>query len=165
MSNFSSVSTAAARCQDLSTNPLKLAGQCAKIKCCVNFEAAMYVDAQKDFPRKDIHLETMDGTWYLMKSDTFKRILTYSSDPNFFANAQEISVERAKEIIAMNRNGEKPESLQAEIKHSAGEAKAPDFHNVVGQDSLTRFDNSKKKKNHSHRNRKNNKKNNNNQQG
>jgi len=155
MSNFSSVSTAAARCQDLSTNPLKLAGQCAKIKCCVNFEAAMYVDAQRDFPRKDIHLETTDGTWYLMKSDTFKRILTYSSDPNFFANAQEISVERAREIISMNRNGEKPESLQPVARKTMGEANKPDFHNVVGQDSLTRFDNSKKRKNHSHRNRNN----------
>lgn len=137
MSNFNSVSTNSARCQDLSTNPLKLAGQCAKIKCCVNFEAAMYVDAQRDFPRKDIHLETADGTFYLCKSDTFKRQLTYSSSPDVMANLQVISVERALEVIEMNRCGEKPVSL---VEKSVSPEKTIDYHNVVGQDSLTRFD-------------------------
>ncbi len=151
MSNFSSVSTNAARCQDLSTNPLKLAGQCAKIKCCVNFEMAMYQDAQKDFPRKDIHLETIDGTWFLCKSDTFKRQLTYSSSPSMMANLQTISVERAIEIIAMNRNGEKPATL------AVGETmeKPIEYQNVVGQDSLTRFDkdkNSNRRKNNRRQN-------------
>lgn len=151
MSNFSSVSTNAARCQDLSTNPLKLAGQCAKIKCCVNFEMAMYQDAQKDFPRKDIHLETIDGTWFLCKSDTFKRQLTYSSSPSMMANLQTISVERATEIIAMNRNGEKPATL------AVGETmeKPIEYQNVVGQDSLTRFDkdkNSNRRKNNRRQN-------------
>lgn len=139
MSNFSSVSTNAARCQDLSTNPLKLAGQCAKIKCCVNFEMAMYQDAQKDFPRKDINLETIEGTWYLCKSDTFRRQLTYSSSPTMMANLQTISVERAKEVIAMNRNGQKPETLTV----GTTVAKPIDYQNVVGQDSLTRFDTEK----------------------
>ncbi|MBQ0082257.1 MAG: hypothetical protein KBT41_03105 [bacterium] len=151
MSNFSSVSTNAARCQDLSTNPLKLAGQCAKIKCCVNFEMAMYQDAQKDFPRKDIHLETIDGTWFLCKSDTFKRQLTYSSSPSMMANLQTISVERATEIIAMNHNGEKPATL------AVGETmeKPIEYQNVVGQDSLTRFDkdkNSNRRKNNRRQN-------------
>lgn len=151
MSNFSSVSTNAARCQDLSTNPLKLAGQCAKIKCCVNFEMAMYQDAQKDFPRKDIHLETIEGTWFLCKSDTFKRQLTYSSSPSMMANLQTISVERATEIIAMNRNGEKPATL------AVGETmeKPIEYQNVVGQDSLTRFDkdkNSNRRKNNRRQN-------------
>lgn len=140
MSNFSSVSTNAARCQDLSTNPLKLAGQCAKIKCCVNFEMAMYLDAQKDFPRKDIHLETIEGTWFLCKSDTFRRLLTYSSSPSVMANLQTISVERARQVIAMNLNGEKPETLSIE----EGKAKPVEYQNVVGQDSLTRFDKDKK---------------------
>ena len=137
MSNFVSVSTTAARYQDLSTNPLKLAGQCAKIKCCVNFEAPMYVDAQKDFPPKDIPLETIDGTYYFFKADVFKRQLTYSSDQNIPANLQVISVERAKEIMAINRRGEKVVSLV----EKEGEATASvDYQNVVGQDSLTRFD-------------------------
>ena len=137
MSNFVSVSTTAARYQDLSTNPLKLAGQCAKIKCCVNFEAPMYVDAQKDFPSKDIPLETVEGTYYFFKADVFKRQLTYSSDQNIPANLQVISVERAKEIIAVNRRGEKVMSLVVK----EGESAAPiDYQNVVGQDSLTRFD-------------------------
>jgi cell fate regulator YaaT (PSP1 superfamily) len=138
MSNFVSVSTTAARYQDLSTNPLKLAGQCAKIKCCVNFEAPMYVDAQKDFPSKDIPLETAEGTYYFFKADVFKRQLTYSSDQNIPANLQVISVERAKEIMAINRRGEKVISL---VEKDGENATAQiDYQNVVGQDSLTRFD-------------------------
>ena len=138
MSNFVSVSTTAARYQDLSTNPLKLAGQCAKIKCCVNFEAPMYVDAQKDFPPKDIPLETVDGTYYFFKADVFKRQLTYSTDQNIPANLQVISVERAKEIMAINRRGEKVVSLvEKEGDNSVAQI---DYQNVVGQDSLTRFD-------------------------
>lgn len=160
MSNFNSVSTNSARCQDLSTNPLKLAGQCAKIKCCVNFEAAMYVDAQRNFPRKDIHLETADGTFYLCKSDTFKRQLTYSSSPDVMANLQVISVERAIEVIEMNRRGEKPISL---IEKNISSDKAIDYHNVVGQDSLTRFDhkmnnNGRKRSGHKRRSNNNNSK-------
>lgn len=152
MSNFSSVSTNAARCQDLSTNPLKLAGQCAKIKCCVNFEMAMYQDAQKDFPRKDIHLETVEGTWFLCKSDTFRRLLTYSSSHSVMANLQTISVERALEVIAMNRNGEKPDTLVV----SETREKAVEYQNVVGQDSLTRFDKEKTPNRHRNNRRRNN---------
>ena len=138
MSNFVSVSTTAARYQDLSTNPLKLAGQCAKIKCCVNFEAPMYVDAQKDFPSKEVPLETVDGTYYFFKADVFKRQLTYSSDQNIPANLQVISVERAKEIMAINRRGEKVASLV--VKDGDADVPQVDYQNVVGQDSLTRFD-------------------------
>ncbi len=138
MSNFVSVSTTAARYQDLSTNPLKLAGQCAKIKCCVNFEAPMYVDAQKDFPSKEVPLETVEGTYYFFKADVFKRQLTYSSDQNIPANLQVISVERAKEIMAINRRGEKVMSLV--VKEGDPEVAPVDYQNVVGQDSLTRFD-------------------------
>ena len=137
MTNFISVSTSAARYQDISLNPQKLAGQCAKIKCCVNFEAPMYVDAQKDFPPKDIPLETVEGAYYFFKADVFKRQLTYSSDQNIPANLQVISVERAKEIMAVNRRGEKVMSLIVKDEEST----APiDYQNVVGQDSLTRFD-------------------------
>jgi hypothetical protein len=144
MSNFVSVSTSAARYQDISLNPQKLAGQCAKLKCCINFEASTYIDAQKDFPSKEIQLETLDATWYHFKTDVFKREMTYSSAPNMAANLVTISVDRAKEVIALNKNGEKPERL--ELKGDGGKEAAPiDFNNVVGQDSLTRFDKDKKR--------------------
>ena len=144
MSNFVSVSTSAARYQDISLNPQKLAGQCAKLKCCINFAASTYIDAQKDFPSKEIQLETLDATWYHFKTDVFKREMTYSSAPNMAANLVTISVDRAKEVIALNKNGEKPERL--ELKGDGGKEAAPiDFNNVVGQDSLTRFDKDKKR--------------------
>lgn len=146
MSNFVSVSTMAARYQDLSTNPLKLAGQCAKIKCCVNFEAPMYIDAQKDFPSKDVQLETLEGTYYLFKTDVFKRLLTYSSGSDTASNLQTISVDRAKEIIAMNRRGEKPAVLEEETGNDNENQSQTEYGNVVGQDSLTRFDKSANKK-------------------
>ena len=158
MSNFSSVSTSAARCQDLSTNPLKLAGQCAKIKCCVNFEVAMYQDAQRDFPKKETRLETLDGTWFLCKSDTFTRQLTYSSSPSAMANLQTISVDRANEVIAMNRRGEKPAAL-VEANARQSESKPIDYQNVVGQDSLTRFDKDRRS-GHRHSGRRNSQRNN-----
>lgn len=139
MCNFSSVSTTAARAQDLSTNPLKLAGQCAKIKCCVNFEADIYAEALREFPRKDVVLETEDGQWYQCKADTFKRTISYSSDPKIMANVQTISIARAKEVIEMNRQGQKPATL-GEIQTTAPAEKQHDYENVVGQDSLTRFD-------------------------
>ena len=143
MSNFVSVSTVAARYQDLSTNPMKLAGQCAKIKCCVNFEAPMYMDAQKDFPSKDVRLETLDGTYYHFKTDVFKRQITYSTSENVPANLVTIPVGRALEIIAANNRGEKVVSLVGDMR---GGDEHHDFQNVVGQDSLTRFDNKKGRK-------------------
>lgn len=142
MSNFVSVSTTAARYQDLGTNPLKLAGQCAKIKCCVNFEAQMYIDVQKDFPPKDTTLETLEGTYYFFKADTFKRQLTYSTSPTTPANLTTISVERANEIIKINNQGGKVDKLEADLQNEPSESQT-DYQNVVGQDSLTRFDKNK----------------------
>ena len=104
----------------------------------MNFEAPMYVDAQKDFPPKDIPLETVEGTYYFFKADVFKRQLTYSSDQNIPANLQVISVERAREIMAINRRGEKVASLV--VKDGEADVPQADYQNVVGQDSLTRFD-------------------------
>lgn len=143
MKNFSSVSTSAARYQDISLNPQKLAGQCAKLKCCMNFELDAYVDATKQLPSKEIQLETIDGTYYHFKTDVFKALITYSTAPHFGANLVTISADRAKEVIAMNKKGQKPDSLsdQKEEKKAA----PVDYENVVGQDSLTRFDTEKKK--------------------
>ncbi len=142
MSNFVSVSTVAAKYQDISTNPMKLAGQCAKIKCCVNFEAGMYVDAQKDFPSKEVKLETIDGTYHHFKTDVFKRQMVYSSAPNFPSNLVTLSVDRVKEIIKLNKRGEKVDTL---VEENVVNVKEVDYENVVGQDSLTRFDSNKSK--------------------
>lgn len=145
MSSFVSVSTSAARYQDISLNPQKLAGQCAKLKCCMNYEVDAYVDAQKDFPSKEVRLETKDSTWYHFKTDVFKREMSYSSAPNFAANIQILPVSRVKQVIAMNKAGQKPEKL--EVEKVAEKTVPVDFTNVVGQDSLTRFDKKREKGN------------------
>jgi cell fate regulator YaaT (PSP1 superfamily) len=154
MSTFVSVSTSAARYQDISLNPQKLAGQCAKLKCCMNYEVDAYVDAQKDFPSKEIRLESKDATWFHFKTDVFKREMTYSSAPNFAANLQILSVDRVKQIISMNKSGQKPEKL--ELPKEADKVVPIDFQNVVGQDSLTRFDKKKKPNGGGNENRNNN---------
>ncbi len=145
MTNFVSVSTGAARYQDISLNPQKLAGQCAKLKCCLNYEIDVYVEAQKHLPSKEIALETIDGTYYFFKADILKGLITYSTDKNFIANAVTISSRRAFEIISMNKRGEKPEDLSED--NNADPQRPID---LVEQESLTRFDkrksNNRKKK-------------------
>lgn len=152
MSTFASVSTSSARHQDVSTNPQRLAGQCTKLKCCMNFEIDTYMDLLKDFPPKDITLETKDAVYYHFKTDLFKKLMTYSSSKQLAANLVTLPVERVKEIIEMNKKGIKPDTLEGE-KQESMEVPKDDYRNVVGQDSLTRFDKAKKKKKrHKHRN-------------
>jgi hypothetical protein len=140
MTNFNSVSTSAARVQDISLNPQKLAGQCGKLKCCMNFELDTYIEASKELPSKEIHLETLDSTYYHFKTDVFKGLISYSTSPHLGANIVTITAERAKEIIAMNKKGEKPGVIEAENLLKP-EKPADGYENIVGQDSLTRFDN------------------------
>ncbi len=142
MTRFVSVGTAAARFQDLSMNPQKLAGQCAKLKCCLNFEVDTYMDAQRKIPSKEVPLETQDGLYYLFKADILKREVTYSTDKKVPANLVTMPARRAFEIIALNKQGVKPESL---VQPTSGRERK-EFVELVGQDSLTRFDKSKKKK-------------------
>lgn len=144
MTNFVSVATSAARYQDISLNPQKLAGQCAKLKCCLNFEADTYVESIKRLPSKDIRLETADSTYFHFKTDIFKREITYSTDKQMAANLVTIPAKRAFEVIALNKAGEKPLSLIPEGSEKPQPKK--DFIDLVGQDSLTRFDKTKKKK-------------------
>lgn len=144
MTNFVSVATSAARYQDISLNPQKLAGQCAKLKCCLNFEVDTYVESVKKLPSKEIRLETADATYYHFKVDIFKRELTYSTDKSIPANLVTIDADRAFEIIAMNKRGEKPLQLQRDGEEKPREAK--EFGDIIGQDSVTRFDKAKKKK-------------------
>ena len=142
LTKFSSVATSSARYQEISLNPQKLAGQCAKLKCCLNYEVDAYVEAQKDIPPRNIPLETKDATFYHFKTDVFGRIMQYSSAPNMASNVVSIPVDRVKEIMALNKQGIKVDSLLEETE----DGKPIDYENVVGQDSLTRFDKKKKKK-------------------
>lgn len=142
MTNFISVSTSAARFQDISLNPQKLAGQCAKLKCCLNYEVDAYVECQKRLPSKEITLETADATYFYFKADILKNTITYSTDKSFLANEATITARRAFEIINMNKRGEKPKKLVEE--YNEREAKQPK--DLLEQESLTRFDKSKNSK-------------------
>jgi len=144
MTKFNSVGTGAARIQDISMNPQKLAGQCAKLKCCLNFETAVYAEAQKKLPGKDIQLETKDNIYYLFKPDILAQMLTYSTDRKIPANLVTITAARAFEIIALNKQGVKPDSLLSEGQLAEGEQKR--VVDLAEQDDLTRFDKSKRRK-------------------
>ena len=143
MTSFVSVATGAARYQDISMNPQKLAGQCAKLKCCINYEVDAYVEAQKRLPSREMVLETKDNTYYHFKTDIFKREITYSTDKSFAANLVTISADRAFDVINMNKKGTKPATLEADTKPQPPKRDAQD---ILGQDSVTRFDSSLKKK-------------------
>jgi cell fate regulator YaaT (PSP1 superfamily) len=145
LTDFRSVSTSAARYQQLSLNPLKLAGQCGKLKCCLNFELDSYMDALHDFPEvNNVKLETERGRAFHQKTDIFRRTMffSYTHEPDNFIP---LPVDRVKEIMEMNKNSVKPEDLLIKMTPKVIEKK-PDYENVVGQDSLTRFDKSKKPK-------------------
>ncbi|MBQ8386948.1 MAG: hypothetical protein IJX48_05810 [Paludibacteraceae bacterium] len=148
MTQFSSVGTNAARIQNISLNPQKLAGQCAKLKCCLNYEVPVYEEAIKKLPSRNIPLETKDATYYFFSSDPLKGEVTYSTDSHRPANLETITPAKAHEIIEMNRRGEKPLNLGG--KQSAVVIMETDYQNVVGQDDLTRFDKKKNKNNGGH---------------
>jgi cell fate regulator YaaT (PSP1 superfamily) len=140
--NFVSVSTGAARLQDISLNPQKLAGQCAKLKCCLNYEVDDYMEAQRKFPSREVLLETKDATYYHFKTDVFKNQMQYSTDKHVAANLVTISSERAYEIINMNKKGHKPQFLDMR----ANETKPQKEYQDILDESVTRFDSAKKKK-------------------
>ncbi len=155
VTSFVSVTTNSARYQEISLNPQKLAGQCGKLKCCLNYELDNYLDAQRDFPRSIIPLETKDGTAHHVKTDILKRVMWFSFDPHTIVNITAVPVERVKEILALNKKGEKvdflvePESTESIAQRESNAE--PDFHNVIGQDSITRFDTNKnQQKNRKH---------------
>lgn len=147
LTDFRSVSTSAARYQQLSLNPQKLAGQCGKLKCCLNYELDMYLDAIKAFPKSDVRLQTEIGNAYHVKTDVFKRQMWFAYEGNSASGLIAMTPERVREIVRMNREEKKPKELN-EYVHV--EVKEPDYTNVVGQDSLNRFEhtfkNKKKKK-------------------
>ena len=141
ITNFRSISTAAARCQDLSLNPQKLAGQCGKLKCCINYEVATYMDAQSHIPKVTEPLEFEDGLVYLRKTDILSQTMYFSYDKGSDANLYPLAADDVREIIKMNRNGIKPESLLPE----PGD-RTPEFVTAVGEGSISRFDSPKRKK-------------------
>jgi cell fate regulator YaaT (PSP1 superfamily) len=143
LTNFVSVATGAARYQDISLSPQKLAGQCAKLKCCINNEVDTYVEAHKRLPSREIVLETKDNTYYHFKTEIFKREITYSTDKSFAANTVTIPAARVFDVINMNKRGEKPETLEGELKQQPQKRDAQD---ILGQESVTRFDNLSPKK-------------------
>lgn len=141
MKSFVSVNTGAARFQDLSLNPQKLAGQCAKLKCCMNYEVDQYVEASRKLPSREMVLQTQDGEFYLFKTDILAGMVTYSSDRRMAANLTTITAERAMAVIAMNKEGEKPLSLQSEtVVTESGVV------DLATQEDMNRFDKKKKKK-------------------
>lgn len=141
MKNFVSVGTGAARFQDLSLNPQKMAGQCAKLKCCMNYEVDQYVEASRLLPPRDAVLQIADGDYYFFKADILSGMVSYSTDKRIAANIVTIPAERALKVIEMNRNGEKPESLEEGGRRE--DARPVD---LATQDDLHRFDRKKKKK-------------------
>ena len=142
MKSFSSVSTNAARIQDISLNPQKLAGMCAKLKCCLNYEVDDYMEASRRLPHKDVVLETQDGEYYLFKSDILAGMCSYSTDKNLADNIETITAARAREVIAMNKRGEKPQSLHPD--GTVKEEKKPV--DLLADTDVSRFDKARKKK-------------------
>ena len=143
MSSFSSVTTGAARVQDISLNPQKLAGQCSKLKCCMMYEYDTYVDARKEFPRLREPLQAAEGEWFCVKSDVLAGTMTFSSSKDAMVNVTTLPVSRVREIMSLNRQGKKVEQLQH----------ADDIRPVVEEptyrseeDSITRFDQAKRRK-------------------
>lgn len=143
LKNFQSVGTGAARFQDLSLNPQKLAGQCAKLKCCMNYEVDQYVEAFRKLPARDTILYAQDADYYYFKADLLAQLVTYSTDKRIPSNLVTISVERAQAIIEMNQRGEKPVALEEDGRK---EPERPI--DLATQEDLNRFDKKKRKKKH-----------------
>ncbi len=145
MSSFSSVTTGAARAQDISLNPQKLAGQCSKLKCCMMYEYDTYVEARKNFPRLREPLQTVDGEYFLVKTDLLGGTMTFSSSKEAMANVVTLPVERVKEILMLNRAGTKVERLQGEGVEPAVDHE-PEYTSGSEEDSITRFDSARRRK-------------------
>ncbi len=146
LTDFRSVSTSAARYQQLSLNPQKLAGQCGKLKCCLNYELDSYMDALKDFPKTEQKLKTEKGTAVCQKIDIFQGMLWYAYEGEWM-NWHKLTTAQANEIIEANKKDVVVASLEEYSAELVEQDTKPDFGNVVGQDSLTRFDQPKRRRN------------------
>jgi cell fate regulator YaaT (PSP1 superfamily) len=155
ITNFVSVTTNSARYQEVSLNPQKLAGQCGKLKCCLNYELSSYLDAQKDFPDTSIALETEQGLVFHQKTDVFKRLMWYSSKKDMPSEIVCLSVDKVLEVIAMNRRGEKVKKLESVENINIAPIIDYQYQNAVDEKTLTRFEDKPSskpfKKRHQHR--------------
>lgn len=153
LNDFRSVTTGAARYQQLSLNPQKLAGQCGKLKCCLNYELDMYVEALKPFPGSNVKLKTKKGDAFMQKMDVFKKQLWYSyyTEPSNFI---QLNLDKVQKIVSLNKQNTLPDSLEIFIETSQKESPKHDYENVVGQDSITRFDNRSSKRSNKRPNKK-----------
>ena len=152
INNFSSVTIGAARHQEISLNPQKLAGQCGKLKCCLNYELDTYIEAAREFPRVHNPLETMDGSYFYIKSDTLNRTMWFTPDPQVSTIQIPLGIDRVRQIMEMNRKGIKADKLDDSRPDNFMNSE-PEFKNVVGEDSITRFDRSGKDQNRRNRGR------------
>jgi cell fate regulator YaaT (PSP1 superfamily) len=153
IASFNSITTGAARTQDISLNPQKLAGQCCKLKCCLVYELDTYIDARKTMPRLNEPLRAEDGDYYLISSDILRRTMSFSTQQGASAGNVTLPVAKVREIIEQNRKGKKPESLLGMEVYKPKEEE-PSFVDAAGEESITRFDSSRKKnKNRGNRNR------------
>ena len=143
ISNFVSVTTNAARYQEISLNPQKLAGQCGKLKCCLNYELDCYIDAQKNFPPTNIPIETEKGNYNYLKADIFKGLYWYVRENNQPGGMMAVSVDKVKEIQRLNKSGKKIAQLTNE-NAPVVDVEAHTYHDSVGQESIDRFDHSTK---------------------
>ena len=143
ISNFSSVTTNAARMQEISLNPQKLAGQCSKLKCCMVYEYDVYADARRGFPRLREPLQTVDGEWYLVKSDILAGTMQFSSSKDTMSNVTTLPIARVREIMAANRGGHRVESLVS-ASDAAAAVEEPTYRSGSDEDSITRFDKERK---------------------
>ncbi|MCD8102481.1 MAG: hypothetical protein LUE26_07950 [Alistipes sp.] len=153
ISNFVSVTTNAARTQEISLNPQKLAGQCSKLKCCLVYELDDYIDARKEFPHINQPLQALDGEYYLVKSDILARTMSFGTSPGAMAGMITLPVERVKQILDINRKGRKVDSIR-DFSIQEPVTEDPGFVNVIGEESITRFDKAKPEKNRRNRNKK-----------
>ncbi len=150
MNDFQSITTQAARCQDLSLNPQKLAGQCGKLKCCINYEAAAYIDAQNNLPRVHEPLQLEDGEGFLHKTDILRGIMWFSYDAHNMANMISLTADEVRSIIEQNKKGRKAPSLL----ESRDKEKSPEFFSAAGEESISRFDEAKTTRKKGNRNKK-----------
>lgn len=155
ITNFKSVSTTAARYQEISLNPQKLAGQCGKLKCCLNYELDAYIEAQQDFPDTSTPIDTQDGLYFHLKTDVFKRLMWYCSsrDSGGSGNIVTLSVDSVKEYLKLNKKGIRIKELEAEVEVKEKGPSEPGYANVIEEESLTRFDNKAKKGNNNNNRR------------
>lgn len=155
ITNFKSVSTTAARYQEISLNPQKLAGQCGKLKCCLNYELDAYIEAQQDFPDTSTPIDTQDGLYFHLKTDVFKRLMWYCSsrDSGGSGNIVTLSVDSVKEYLKLNKKGIRIKELEAEVEVKEKGPSEPGYANVIEEETLTRFDDKAKKGNNNNNRR------------